>query len=530
MLFKVIDKLIYQYHYQHHGFCSQLFNFSRFRAMEGLLYNKREDRSIDSSCLQNTVKKLVSNLCETLIIYRTQLRIEGTVGITIDNERVIILHFGENIGKSCLSNERSSDKSSCASDKNVLHDLDPVAEEARKDAGEEFLQNSAATVNVTPSCATPKASRVSHSSSLPEEPKGRLQSSSAVTEVDSENETTYETSPDSVKVKIAEENNGSQSEILDSLLCASQSNDEVVANCYSGHSEHEGATLLDMTTDILSNLFSSGSSTDVTPLSCYDRGPMSEQSQGQLRQGSAIEALRQIYCKRFTNQGKDSVLYHSEGEFSPSISDHSVGISTEPKGKSPGKRDSTQSQALLRELLFQKVSPIAVAPAGGSGLHQPASKRRRVGNSSTDQAEKIASSTLFSEILSGRNNDIGSIGQNLKSKLLAVDDTRGTSHREDYSPELGRSGFPAGISFDQETDHSKYKFSQLLYHLVDSKRNSTNNLNSLYAEQGTSSSALKTYDGGFYHDGFVTEGGSTSVKEEVDDLEFGEVERSPYTS
>lgn len=498
--------------------------------MEGLLYTKREDRSIDSSCLQNTVRKLVSNLCETLIIYRTQLRIEGTVGITIDNERVIILHFGENIGKSCLSNERSSDKTSYVSDKNVLHDLNPVAEETRTDVGEGFSRNSAATV---PSCATPKASRVSGSSCLPEESKGRLQSS-AVTDVDSENEMAYETSPDSVKVKTAQENNALHSEIIDSLLCASQSNDDAGINSYSGHAEHEGATLLDMTTDILSNLFSSGSSTDVTPLSCYDRGPTNEQSQGcQLRQGSAIEALRQIYCKQFTNQGKDSVLYHSEGEFSPNISDHSMGISTEPKGKSPGtgKRDSTQSQALLRELLFHKASPSAVASAGGSGLHQPASKRRRVGSSCTDQTEKTASSTLFGEMLCGRNNDIGSIGQNLKSKLFTVDDTGGTGQREDYSPELGQSGFPAGISFDQETDHSKYKFSQLLYHLVDSKRNSTNNLNSLYTEQGTSSSSgLKTYDAGFYHDGFVTEDGSASIKQEVDDLEFGEVERSPYAS
>lgn len=499
--------------------------------MEGLLYTKREDRSIDSSCLQNTVRKLVSNLCETLIIYRTQLRIEGTVGITIDDERVIILHFGENIGKSCLSNERSSDKTPYMSDKNVLHDLNPVAEEARKDVGEGFSRNSAATVNTT-SCTTPKASRVSGSSSLPEESKGRLQSS-AVTDVDSENEMAYEISPDSVKVKTAQENNALHSEIIDSLLCASQSNDDVGINSYSGRSEHEGATLLDMTTDILSNLFSNGSSTDVTPLSCYDRGPMNEQSQGcTLRQGSAIEALRQIYCKQFTNQGKDSVQYHSEGEFSPSISDHSVGVSTEPKGKSPGtgKRDSTQSQALLRELLFHKASPSAVASAGGSGLHQPASKRRRVGSSCTDQTEKTASSTLFGEMLCGRNNDIGSIGQNLKSKLFAVDDTGGTGQREDYSPELGQSGFPAAISFDQETDHSKYKFSQLLYHLVDSKRNSTNNLNSLYTEQGTSSSGLKTYEAGFYHDGFVTDGGSASIKQEVDDLEFGEVERSPYAS
>lgn len=500
--------------------------------MEGLLYTKREDRSIDSSCLQNTVRKLVSNLCETLIIYRTQLRIEGTVGITIDNERVIILHFGENIGKSCLSNERSSDKTSCASDKHIVHDLDPVAEEARKDAGEGFSRNSAETVSATPSCVTPKASRVSGSSSRAEESKVRLQSS-AVTEVESETETVYETSPDSVKVKIAQENNASHSEILDSFLCASRSNDDVGINSYGGQSEHEGATLLDMTTDILSNLFSSGSNTDITSLSCYDRGPVSEQSHGcQLRQGSAIEALRQIYCKQFTNQGKDSVQYHSEGEFSPIITDHSVAISTEPKGKSPGtgKRDTTQSQALLRELLFQKASPIAVASAGGGGLHQPVSKRRRIGSSCTDQTEKTASSNLFGELLCGRNNDIGSIGQNLKSKLFAVDDTGGTGQREDYSPELGRSGFPAGISFDQETDHSKYKFSQLLYHLVDSKRNSTNNLNSLFAEQGTSSSALKTYEAGFYHDGFVTEGGSTSIKQEVDDLEFGEVERSPYSS
>lgn len=478
-------------------------DFSICRAMEKLLYSRGDDRSIDSSCLQNTVKKLVSNLCETLICYRTHLRIEGTVGITIDDERAIVLHFGENIGRTYLQDDTTLKRSSYDTEKHAVHDNDysgrvgESKQEARK-----MVAKTAAKDSVT-------------STALSEEPKMKTMPP-IVTECQAEDNGLNVSSPsETTKVKHSPESNSSFCEPLDSLSLTGKSYSDRGQTAFGGRSELESATLLDMTTDILSNLFNnSGENREANLNNYYDRDRIDEPLQGcRLRQGSAIDALRQLYSKRFSSQGAETSTQQKylDPDLYSGTQDHVASMSGDLTSKisNIGRKDCSQNQVLLRELLFQKANPIADT----INIQQPPSKRRRFTHSN-----KGGTNTSIADLLI-RNNSSSSIsGQ--RSRLPAafsLEEAGAASQRETSSPETGHSNFPPGMTFDQDTDSSNYKFSQLLFSLVDSKRHSINQLSPAISEARQSGSVSKNYDSTVYQ---THASDMANVKQETDDSEY----------
>lgn len=469
--------------------------------MEKLLYSRGDDRSIDSSCLQNTVKKLVSNLCETLICYRTHLRIEGTVGITIDDERAIILHFGENIGRTCLQDDMTLKRSSYETEKHGVHNNDygcgvgESKQEARK-----MVTKAAAKDPVT-------------STALSEEPKMKTLPP-IVTDCQTEDNSLNVSSPsETTKVKHSPESNSSFCEPLDSHSLTGKNYSDRGQTAFGGRSELESATLLDMTTDILSNLFnSSGENREANLNSYYDRDRVDEPLQGcRLRQGSAIDALRQLYSKRFSSQGAETSTQQKylDPDLYSAAQDHVASMSGDLTGKisNIGRKDCSQNQVLLRELLFQKANPAADAL---NVQQPPPSKRRRFVHSN-----KGGANTSIADLLI-RNNSSSSIsGQRSRLPAFSLEEAGSASQRETSSPETGHSNFPPGMTFDQDTDSSNYKFSQLLFSLVDSKRHSINQLSPATSEARQSGSAPKNYDSTMYQTPHVSD-----VKQETDDSEY----------
>ena len=99
-----------------------------------------------------TLKKVFCNVCDSLISYKSDLRVEGTVGITIDNGPVLLLHFSDLLSKSLQSNESVRDKTISSSN---LRSPEP-----QYDCGKDINSDDPIDFSVTVNSASVKSEKV----------------------------------------------------------------------------------------------------------------------------------------------------------------------------------------------------------------------------------------------------------------------------------------------------------------------------------------------------------------------------------